>query len=600
MRVSFSFESCGVALATALEKRQELGVIPVRMKKRWKVNPANKELREELGKKLNILPLTAQLLINRGLVDCDKAFSFLRPELKSLHDPFLFKDMDRAVERVLSALSKGERIAVYGDYDVDGATSTALLYLFFREIGVDVTCYIPERLTEGYGMNIGAVKKLHALGINLIITVDCGVSNRTEIEYAASLGMDVIVTDHHEMPEDAPLACAVLNPKQEGCSFPFKGLAGVGVAFNFAMALRARLRDTGRFTAAAPNLKRYLDLVAIGTVADLVPLVDENRIFVSYGLKELEVTGRPGLRALIDSAGIKPGRLDAGNIAFQLAPRINAAGRVASPSTALKLLTTEDPKEAAHLASVLDRENSSRQKIEAETLEEAIAMLGDSADRGIVLFSEGWHPGVIGIVASRLVDRYSKPAVMIALEGDAGKGSARGIKSFDMLEGLKACSTLLERFGGHKAAAGLTVSRDNIEKFRDEFIAYINSTLTEDDLTPEIVLDAVVSLDEIDGKLINEIEGLAPFGISNREPLLCVPDAHIVATQVVGSRHLRFTVKHNGCARSGIGFGLARLHPIEGEGYGIAFSPYFDEWQGARNLRLRIKDVKPECVKFLT
>jgi len=294
------------------------------------------------------------------------------------------------------------------------------------------------------------------------------------------------------------------------------------------------------------------------------------------------------------------GRCDADNIAFQLAPRLNAAGRIASAGIALRLLTTESPEEGARLASELDGENSSRQRIEAETLEEALSMLEGHTDNGIVLFSDKWHPGVIGIVASRLVDRFAKPAVLIAIDKGVGKGSARGIRSFDILEGLKSCSVLLERFGGHKAAAGLTVAADKVEAFRDEFIRYANRVLTDEDLMPEVNIDAVVSLEEVDRRLMMEIESLAPFGASNREPLLGLSDAQIVSTEVVGSRHLSFKVKQNGRLQKGIGFGLARLHPVQGKGYGIAFSPYIDEWQGMANLRLRIKDVMHGFVKPLT
>ncbi|MEK7773057.1 MAG: DHHA1 domain-containing protein, partial [Deltaproteobacteria bacterium] len=367
-----------------------------------------------------------------------------------------------------------------------------------------------------------------------------------------------------------------------GCGFPFKGLAGVGVAFNLIMALRAHLRSAGWFSGGEPNLKKYLDLVSIGTVADLVPLLGENRIFVSHGLKELERGGRPGLKALMEAAGVKPGKVDASTIAFQLAPRINAAGRVAKAALALDLLLTEDHQEAVRLADDLNRENVSRQRLEEETLNEALAMIGDNlSDRGIVLCSKGWHPGVIGIVASRLVDRFARPAVLIALDGEEGRGSARGIKSFNMLDGLKACGSLLERYGGHRAAAGLTVAKERVDEFKVEFIRYLNSSLTDDDLTPEIVLDAVVSLDEIDHRMISEMDSLSPFGSSNHEPVFCLRDAHISGTEVVGSRHLRFKVLHNGVSRNGIGFNLARLHPLRGDGYGIAFSPFVDEWRGA-------------------
>lgn len=565
------------------------------IKKRWKVAPVQTDLQGVLEKELDILPVTAQLLINRGLVSADRAFSFFRPELTSLHDPFLLKDMDRAVERIASAMRNHEKIAVYGDYDVDGTTSTALLHRFFSETGADVVCYIPERKAEGYGLNTDALGRLAADGARVVVTVDCGISNHAEVDAASSLGLDVVVTDHHEVPpEGPPPAHAVLNPKRPDCPFPFKDLAGVGVAFNLLMALRARLREEPWYTGPVPNLKRYLDLVSIGTVADVVPLVDENRVFVAFGLRELERTERPGLRALKEVSGLKGGPLSAGTVAFQLAPRINAAGRLARAMTAFRLLASTSYSEACALACSLDTENRSRQKIEEKILNEALEMAERFRDRkGFVLFSPDWHPGVIGIVASRLVDRFNKPAVMIALDGDVGKGSARGIRSFNMLEGLKACSGLLQRFGGHKAAAGLTLASGDVEDFAREFTAYLDDTLTDDDLTPEIELDAVVSLDDVTGRLVSEINSLAPFGCANREPLLCLEDARIADTRVVGSRHLKFNVSQNGSTRGGIGFGLAGLHPMSGDGYSVAFSPYIDEWRGSRSLRLRVKDVRP-------
>ncbi len=415
------------------------------MNKSWKVNPANTELQEEFVKVLDILPLTAQLLINRGLVDCDKAFSYLSPSLKDLHDPFLLKGMAPAVDRLAAAIDDGELIALYGDYDVDGTTSVALLHLFFAEIGVKTLKYIPARITEGYGLNEGAVKSLSEEGAKVIITADCGSTDHGSVRYAAGLGVDVIVTDHHELPDGPPPAAAVINPKQEGCTFPFKGLAGVGVAFNLKMALRARLRSDGFFSppgSQEPNLKDYLDLVSIGTVADMAPLVDENRIFVSLGLKVLADTTKPGLRALKEAAGIKPGPVAAYNIGFGIGPRINAAGRVGTAATALELLVTDDYARAKAIAAELEKENTARRRIEADILTEAVEMVERGAfesDMGFVLASEKWHPGVIGIVASRLVERYGKPVVMIALDADVGKGSARSIRSFNMVEGLKTC-----------------------------------------------------------------------------------------------------------------------------------------------------------------
>ncbi|MBI5888841.1 MAG: single-stranded-DNA-specific exonuclease RecJ [Deltaproteobacteria bacterium] len=612
------------------------------MKKRWKVAPVNAGLQAVLARELNILPLTAQLLVNRGLVDADRAFSFLNPELKDLHDPFLLKDMDRAVERLLCALAKGEQIAVYGDYDVDGTTACALLYLFFRDIGAGVVPYIPDRRSEGYGLNAGAVRKLQARGVDprhgaeppqgvkVIITVDCGSSNHDEVALANTLGIDVIVTDHHELPPIPPPALAVINPKRHDCPFPFKGLAGVGVAFYLIIALRARLRSAGWFKGLnpvtglgplrEPNLKKYLDLVCIGTVADMVPLQGSNRVFVSQGLRELENTVRPGLVELKKVAGVSA--VDADTIAFQLAPRLNAAGRLGQALTSFKLLTTGDPREAASIAAELDKENRDRQALEEEILNEALLMLegrpaadetlqgsgrkglnplrGLSPFKGIVLHSDRWHPGVIGIVASRLVERFYRPTVMIAFDKDGGqgRGSARGIKFFNLLEGLEACSGLLERFGGHKAAAGLTVRRDKVEAFSAEFLRYLDTALSDEDLVPEVALDAEVKLADFDMKLpegvqlLGEIGRLAPFGMANAKPLFCLIGASIIQTEIVKEKHLRFKLRQDSSACSGIGFGLARLHPMRGEGYRIAFSPYADEWRGAKNLGLRIKDVQ--------
>ncbi len=565
------------------------------MQKNWKIQSTNEELQASLVEELNILPVTAKLLINRGLVDIDEAFSFLSPNIKEIHDPWLMKDMDKAIERVVRAMNDGEKVAVFGDYDVDGTTATALLKLFFTELGIDVQTYIPERLSEGYGLSTGPIDTLAARGVKLIITTDCGVSNFEEITYASTLGVDVIITDHHVPPDEVPPAAAILNPRQEGCAFPFKGLAGVGVAFNFAMALRTRLRESGHFASEAdvPNLKRYLDLVCIGTVADMVPLVGENRLFVKYGLDVLRNTEREGLKALKSAAGVREESLNAESISFQIAPRINAAGRVRRADIALELLTTSDPVKAMKLASELDSINCDRQEMERGIYSEAEALIGSEVERkGFVLSSEKWHPGVIGIVASKLVSRYNRPTVMIALDGEVGRGSARGIKNFDLLAGIKSCSALLERYGGHKAAAGFTIRKENIERFKKDFLNALDAALTDEDLIPEVQLDAVVSLDEVDYRFINEMEKLSPFGISNREPLFCAVDTHVVHTQIVGQKHLRLKVKHKGDPIKAIAFGMGSRHPIKGPGFDIAFRPYFDDWQGNRKIALKIKDVK--------
>ncbi len=569
------------------------------MKKRWKVSPFDKALQEKLSRDLDVLPLTARLLINRGLVNSDRASSFLYPGLSDLYDPFLLKDMDRGVRRVQEAIERGEGIAVYGDYDVDGTSSTALLYLFFKAIGIEVTTYIPDRKTEGYALNIPALKCLAAKGVRVVITVDCGTSNHEEIRVAAGMGMDVVVTDHHEPTAESLPACAFINPLREGSAFPFKRLAGVGVAFNLVMALRSRLRKSGFIKGKGPNLKRFLDLVAIGTVSDMVPLIDENRIFVHYGLKELAQTERPGLIALKEVSGVGSGAVEAHHISFKLAPRLNAAGRIAKAELALSLLVSEDRVRSEEIARELDEANNSRRKLENDILDEAIDMAeGGGDERAIVLYSDNWHQGVIGIVASRLTERFGLPVVMIALDGEVGRGSARGVRAFDMLEGIRNSSPILLRYGGHRAAAGFSISRDNIETFKEQFLAYSAGALTDDDLVPEVALDASVSIKEMDLAAISEIENLAPFGVANREPLLCFTDTTLMDTKVVGGRHLRFRFLQDGVMARGIGFGMAGLKELNGEGFSLAFSPYTDMWGGAVKPGFRIREVSRTSEAF--
>ncbi|MBI5875443.1 MAG: single-stranded-DNA-specific exonuclease RecJ, partial [Deltaproteobacteria bacterium] len=377
------------------------------MQKRWTVRSPDIELQGILGRELKISPLTAQLLINRGLRCPSEAFSFLSPSLKNLHDPYKMKDMDKAVARIVKAIREKEKISVYGDYDVDGTTGTALLCLFFREAGASVDYYIPERLKQGYGLNNQSLKNLYDSGTRLVVTTDCGITNFDEVVFANSIGLDVIITDHHEPPLSPPLlkgrqgglppAYAILNPKQHGCAFPFKELAGVGVAFNLVIAIRAKLKENGCFANGIPNLKSYTDIVALGTIADMVPLIDENRILVKYGLEELTAGKRPGIRALKEISGLN-GAVKAGSVGFQLAPRINAAGRLDNASMGVRLLITDDDKEAMDIAQELDRENIDRQKLEKNILSEAIEIIEREEfeiekKMAIVLAKQGWHPG---------------------------------------------------------------------------------------------------------------------------------------------------------------------------------------------------------------
>lgn len=565
-------------------------------KKRWRVREPELVLQKTLAASLNISTITSQLLINRGISDIQQAERFLSSTLSDIRSPLGMKGMKEGVERVLKALHNKEKIAIYGDYDVDGITSTSILLMFLKSAGANVSYYIPERIAEGYGLNADAISKLAERGVTLLITVDCGISDHAELKLAKELGMDVIVTDHHEVPDYLPPAYAIINPKQSGCPFPFKNLAGVGVAFNFIIALRASLRDEGFWKEKeVPNLKEYLDLVALGTIADVVPLVDENRIFVKYGLMELTASTKPGIIALKEVSGLNDVPINAGMVGYRLAPRINAAGRVGKGVDGVRLLTSESYDEAASIAKLLDDGNKERQGLEEVILREATGMVesGLISDRkSIVLASESWHPGVIGIVASRIAEKYYRPTVMIAIKDGVGKGSARSIHSFMLYEGLKECSHLLNEFGGHDYAAGLSINEENIEKFRDAFERVASGKLSDEDMLPEMDIDAAMDLNEVTEALINELDNLAPFGEANPEPLLCSTGLGIADCKVVGNNHLKMRVKQGRTVRDAIGFGMGNLNLSPGINLDTAFIPQINLWNGGKSIQLKLKDVR--------
>ncbi|MBF8250784.1 MAG: exonuclease RecJ [Deltaproteobacteria bacterium] len=565
-------------------------------KKRWRVREPELVLQKTLAASLNISTITSQLLINRGISDFEQAGRFLSSTLSDIRSPLGMKGMKEGVERVLKALHNKEKIAIYGDYDVDGITSTSILLMFLKSAGADVSYYIPERIAEGYGLNADAISGLAERGVTLLITVDCGISDHPEVKLAKELGMDVIVTDHHEVPDDLPPAYAIINPKQSGCPFPFKNLAGVGVAFNFIIALRATLRDEGFWKEKeVPNLKEYLDLVALGTIADVVPLVDENRIFVKYGLMELTASTKPGIIALKEISGLNDVPINAGMVGYRLAPRINAAGRVGKGVDGVRLLTSESYDEAASIAKLLDDGNKERQGLEEVILREATEMVesGRIEDRkSIVLASENWHPGVIGIVASRIAEKYYRPTVMIALKNWIGKGSARSIHSFMLYEGLKECSHLLNEFGGHDYAAGLSINEENIEKFRDAFERVASNKLSDEDMVPEMDIDATMDLNDVTEDLVKELDNLAPFGEANPEPLLCSTGLGIADCRVVGNNHLKMKVKQGGTVRDAIGFGMGNLNLSPGINLDTAFIPQINIWNGGKSIQLKLKDVR--------
>lgn len=550
---------------------------------------------DHLTKELGIPRVLARILLKRG-IDCfDKAQIYFRPDLERLHDPFLIKDMDVATKRLHHALEKGEKILVYGDYDVDGVCGSSLLYLILsRMVGSLVSYYIPDRISEGYGLSREAIERYAEKGVKLILTIDCGVTAVEEVAYANSLGVDVIICDHHEPGEKLPPAIAVLDPKRADCPYPFKELAGVGVGFKFMQGLYQRLGLN------ESELDEYLDIVAIGSCADIVPLVDENRILVRHGLDHINYNPRFGVKALLESSGIDRKEITAGLIVFVLAPRINAVGRMGDARRAVQLMCTTSLQQARTLARELERENKVRRNVDEttfkEALEEAERVYDPETDRALVLYKEGWHPGVIGIVASRIVERYYRPTVMISIVDGIGKASARSIADFNIYEAIKECAPYLEAFGGHKYAAGLTIRQENIPAFAEKFKQVAREQIKDEDLVPRMKVDCEVELREFDERLMRLLKLMGPFGPLNLRPVFVSRQLEVVGEpSVVGSNHLKLCLKQNGVTMNAIGFNLGdRIDRIY-QRNGVLDCAYVIEenyWNGRKELQLRLKDLK--------
>ena len=487
---------------------------PARERK-WKLRERSDDTVESLVTGGITSQLLARLLANRMDCDCRSAATFFSANLSELHDPFLMMGMEAAVERLAEAVTGGEKVCIHGDYDVDGITSVVLLLTFFQAIGLDSFYIIPDRLVDGYGLSAEAVKKAAAEKAGIMVTVDCGISALAEARLCAEAGIDLIITDHHTPGDLLPEACAVINPHQPGCSFPFKNLAGVGVAFNLVVALRSRLRARGFFMSRTePNLREYLDLVALGTIADVVPILDQNRILVKHGLLELTRSKRLGVQALKAVATIK-GEVGCGAVGFRLAPRLNAAGRLENASMAVELLLCAQMKTAESIAAALDASNAERQAVEREILEDALQMVRSDHSfqkrKSIVLSSAEWHPGVIGIVASRLVELYHRPTILIAMKDGNGKGSGRSITGFHLHDALNACVDHLLKFGGHRHAAGLTIAEETLEAFVERFDEVADGLLTSDDLTPVLWIDMELGAEDLTLELVSELEADEAF-----------------------------------------------------------------------------------------
>ena len=560
------------------------------MHRNWLVNKTNQEFLAYLSNKVSISTVLAQVLVNRGMKDAGSIKDFLYPSLKKIHDPFLMPDIRAAVDRLRSAIERDETVLVHGDYDADGITSTALLVSTLDKLGLKTCYHIPNRITEGYGLSMKGIQKASACNAALIITADCGISSEAEVAAAASLGMDVIVTDHHVPPERLPSAAAVVDPHRLDSVYPFKHLAGVGVTFKLVQAL---VQDMGRDDI---NLEDLLDLVALGTIADSVPLVDENRIFVTYGLKRInDRLARTGIRALKGSAGVNGGSR-AGSLSFSLIPRINAAGRLDDAGEVVELFLTEDEAKAETIALVLEEQNRNRQKIEADVLKAALEMIDpNSLEQAIVLSSPDWHPGVVGIVASRLVEMFNRPVFLFSVKDSVAKGSARSIAPFHLYRAISECSELLLGYGGHRQAAGLRLNPENLPAFRDRINKIVKDNLTPADMVPVLEIDAAVIFSDLNLNLVNELALLEPYGDSNRQPVLGAKDIEIVNQKIVGNNHLKMLLRQENLSMDTIGFSMGKQldHLGKASSLDIAFVLGVNEWNGSRNLQLQLRGIRP-------
>lgn len=526
-------------------------------RKHWKIKDVSDELSiQRLADSLNISPILARLLVLRDIKTFNQAKQFFRPSIESINDPFLMDEMESATTRVITALTENQKICIYGDYDVDGTCATALLFMFLKELDANVEFYIPRRLEEGYGISTAAIDIVKEKGTQLMIAVDCGITAIKETDYANKLGIDVIICDHHQPKEEIPKAFAVLDPLKPGCNYPFKYLSGAGVAFKLAQGLCERIGKRGL------PLK-YLDLVALAGAADIVPLVDENRILVNEGLSQVNLNPRPGIEALIEMSRLQPGHLSSGQIVFTVAPRINAVGRLGDAERAVNLLISTNKKEAIKLAEVLETENYERRKIDVDTFESAKeiveAEIDLDEDLAIVLHNGDWHPGVIGIVASRLVEKYYRPSVLLTTVDGIAKGSARSINGFNIYEALQKCDDLLLHFGGHQAAAGLALKIDKVQEFRIRLNEVLKSSITSEDLSQEISIDSIIRFSEITPKFLRILDQFAPFGPGNLRPVFISESVHISnVPRIVGNNHLVASFKQDGTDKvfDSIGFNM--------------------------------------------
>lgn len=531
------------------------------MEKEWIKPPAlsteEQQRIRSLSDALKCPPLIAELLFRRGMCSEEDIRNFFVPQMQHQYDPFLFPDMDKAVTRILEAIENGERITVFGDYDVDGTTATALLYLGLKRIGAEIDFYIPHRMIDGYGLSLGSLDQLREGGSSLIISVDCGVNALEEIAAIKAMGMEIIITDHHNPKEELPTAVAIINPKLPGCPYPFPHLAGVGVAFKLLMAVYQR-----KGIDTEENILKYMDLVAVGTIADIVPLTDENRVFASIGLQHLIEKKNLGLNALISISGMNHKSLDTTDIVFGIAPRINAAGRMGSAALAVELLISRDENQSQELAEVIERQNSLRQQQDQKTFHEACEIIDKKyKDIGntpcMVISSDDWHPGVIGIVASKLVEKYYRPVIMISFKDGFGSGSGRSMADFDLFAALKHTDHNLHSFGGHKYAVGLTIYQEYLDRFENELARYVSENLRLEQIKPPLQIDHEIELYDINSFMLDWMERFAPFGPENNRPVFSTHNVCVASYPYnVGRNHLKLKVVKDGITLDLIGYNL--------------------------------------------
>lgn len=571
------------------------------MKKEWRIIPSDQQTVQSLIASLNCHPVTATVLANRSICSKQAALRFFSPSLSHIRPPFVLKDMDSATNRLIIAIQKHEKILIFGDYDVDGITAAAVLFEFLRNVGADVSYHLPHRINEGYGLKKHHISQLALKkNIDLIVTVDCGSDSHDAVSAANAAGVDIIITDHHNISENIPPAVAVVNPKRHDCDGGLEHLAGVGVVFYLLISLRTRLREIHFFKdKPEPNLKRYCDLVAIGTVADLAPIIAENRILTQTGLNIMGSNGRTGLDALVNICGIKNGYIGSEDISFRLAPRLNAAGRIDDPTSAFNLLTTDQSKTADQISQILNQLNTQRQAIEKQIFEETLVIIRNNPNllqqKSLILSHKKWHEGVLGIVASKLVKKYHKPVILLQMRDGVLTGSARSIPGFNLYEGLSRCSELLEGFGGHAMAAGLSIKPEMISDFQTKFEESVNHLTPPTSFNPLILIDCEVPFPLITNKLLDELEKLKPFGAENPEPIFLAKNIEVVHSRIVGDVHRRMALKqHDDPTRTTINaiqFNIDPKMPQKNEFEQIAFRLQWNRWNGEKTAQIVIEEI---------